>query len=205
VYFGAQLIKEAYEACAKIKAFHNRYFVPMEMLASGKSMTAMYMAMKKQLLKVYAQQNGYNTLSRNNQWKNWTDEQKAKKMHAYRKKKLRAWESKGDRYYLPDYWLTFLLCSKPIAVIYPGQKLTLDCLVPPEVAVPVVMPLAAKAVRRADRATAGRVRGNASASVNVPDNVQDLTADVDDNSVSNGGGGQSFSIPPTSLKSTQNL
>jgi len=69
VYFGAQLIKEAHDAIAKIKQFHNRYFIAPDELPSGKSMSAMYKAMKKQLLKVYSQHSGYNTLGHKSEWK----------------------------------------------------------------------------------------------------------------------------------------
>jgi len=110
VYFGSTLINDAVKAVGKIKQFHNRYFVPPGELASGKSMTAMYRAMKRQLLKVYAQEQGYNTLSKKPEWKEgiWSLAEKAAKMESYREKKIAEWEDKGDIVFLPDYWLTFL-------------------------------------------------------------------------------------------------
>ena len=49
VYFGHLLITEAVTAIGKIKQFHNRYYVPPGELASGKNMSALYKAMKRQL------------------------------------------------------------------------------------------------------------------------------------------------------------
>jgi hypothetical protein len=127
LYFGHLLISDAVTAIGKIKQFHNRYFVPPGELASGKNMSAMYKAMKRQLLKVYSQEQGYNTLCRKNEWKTgvWSLEEKASKMEAYREKKISEWEEKGDIVFVPDYWLTFLLCSFPMEVYFPGKKMTL--------------------------------------------------------------------------------
>ena len=69
LYFGHLLISDAVTAIGKIKQFHNRYFVPPGELASGKNMSAMYKAMKRQLLKVYAQEQGYNTLHKKQGYK----------------------------------------------------------------------------------------------------------------------------------------
>jgi hypothetical protein len=144
--------------------FHNRYYVPPGRLASGKNMSAMYKAMKRQLLKVYAQHQGYNTLTHKKEWKEklLSDEQKADMLEDYRRGKIEEWERFGDKAYLPDAWLAFLLCSYPMEVYFPSKKMTLDCLVPPEVVQPENMQLPSKAVRRAERLTAAKTRGTAS-------------------------------------------
>ena len=175
VYFGHLLIVDAVKAIGKIKQFHNRYWVHPSELHSGKSLTALYVAMKRQLLKIYAQEQGYNTLYKRAEWKNktWSLEEKAAKLEAYREKKIKEWEEKGDTVYLPDYWLTFLLCSFPMNVHFPTKKMTLDCLVPPEEPVAESMVVAPpKAQRRGERANAGKTKGTASAST-LP--VMDLT------------------------------
>jgi len=94
LYFGQSLISEAVSAIGKIKQFHNRYFVPPGELASGKNMSGMYQAMKRQLLKVYSQEQVYNTLCRKPEWKNsvWSLEEKAAKMQAYRENKITEWD-----------------------------------------------------------------------------------------------------------------
>ena len=58
--------------------------------------------------------------------------------------------------------------------------MTLDCLVPPEVAaaIPMQVPLEPKALRRASRNAAGKTKGTASASAA---SVEDLTGDEDSN------------------------
>lgn len=161
VYFGASLLKIAGDTIHSIKMFHNRYYVDPGELASNKTITAMYKAMKKQLLKVYSQHQGYNTLSHKKEWRErcFTDQEKAQRLEAYRKKKLEEWEKHGDRAFLPDGWLTFLLCSYPMRVFVPGRKLTLDCLVPAETAKFNNL----KHVRRAERSMAGSNKINASA------------------------------------------
>ena len=181
VYFGHLLIVDAKKAVGKIKMFHNRYYVHPVDLHSGKSLTALYVAMKRQLCKVYAQEQGYNTLHKKTEWKDkiWSLEEKAAKLESYREKKIKEWEEKGDTVFLPDYWLTFLLCSFPMNVHFPTKKMTLDCLVPPDVPAPqsmVVVP--PKAQRRAERTSAGKTRGTASSST-LP--ITDLTDDGDTN------------------------
>ena len=181
VAFGGKLINEAVAARGQIQSHHNRLYVPPHELASGKNMTAMFKAMKKQLLKMAWQEQGFNTLCKKPEWKNiWSFEDKAKKLEDYRDKKLGEWEQKGDSAHLPDYWLTFQLCSLPVQFHYPGKKMTLDCLVPPEVAaaIPMQVPLEPKALRRASRNAAGKTKGTASASAAA---VEDLTGDDDSN------------------------
>ena len=189
VYFGATLIADAIKAIGKIKAFHNRYYVPPGELASGKNMSGMYKAMKRQLLKVYAQEQGYNTLIKQSNWKDgsWSNEEKAQKIEIYRNKKLTEWETRGDHFFIPDYWLTFLLCSYPMEFQFPGKKMTLDCLVPPTVLETNSMIVTSgKTIRRAERVTAGKTKGTASASSSV--SIVDVTAggdgSVDDGSSS---------------------
>jgi hypothetical protein len=62
----------------------------------------MYKAMKRQLLKVYAQHQGYNTLTHKKEWKEKTisDEQKAEMLEEYRRGKIEEWEKFGDKAYL---------------------------------------------------------------------------------------------------------
>jgi len=180
LYFGHTLISDAVTAIGKIKQFHNRYYVPPGELASGKNMSAMYKAMKRQLLKVYSQEQGYNTLHKKPEWKNavWSLEEKAAKMEAYHEIKISEWEEKGDIAFVPDYWLTFLLCSYPMDVYFPGKKMTLDCLVPPAEAETAAMAIVPpRPIRRAERRAAGRTTGTASAATSGP--VHDLT-DSDD-------------------------
>ena len=181
VAFGGKLINEAQTAKGQIQAHHNRLYVPPHELASGKNMTAMFKAMKKQLLKMDWQDQGHNTLSRKAEWKTtWSYEDKARKLEEYREKKFAEWEEHGDVAFLPDYWLTFQLCSLPVQVHYPNKKLTLDCLVPPDVAAvaPMQIPTEPKQIRRAARSAAARTRGTASGS-SLP--VEDLTGDEESN------------------------
>jgi hypothetical protein len=70
VAFGGKLINEAQAARGQIQSHHNRLYQPPHELASGKSMTAMFKAMKKQLLKMAWQEQGHNTLSKKADWKN---------------------------------------------------------------------------------------------------------------------------------------
>jgi len=80
-----------------IQSHHNRLYQAPHELASGKSMTAMFKAMKKQLLKMAWQEQGHNTLSKKAEWKNtWSFEEKARKLEEYRDKKYAEWEEKGD-------------------------------------------------------------------------------------------------------------
>ena len=136
VHFGGKLINEAVASRGQIQSHHNRLYVPPHELASEKNMTAMFKALKKQLLKMACN----NTLSKKAEWKNnWSFEDKARKLEDYRDKKFGEWEEKGDSAHLPDYWLTFQLCSLPVQYHYPVKKMTLDCLVPPEVAAALPM------------------------------------------------------------------
>lgn len=176
LYFGAQLIQKASDAISTIKMFHNRYYVAPGLLKSGKSMCAVFKAMKRQLLKVYTQHQGYNTLTHRKEWKTWSEEEKAQQMENYRKKRMDDWEKHGDRAYLPDAWLTFMLCSYPMEIYFPGRKMTLDCLVPPEVVQSENMMLPCKSVRRVERATAAKTKGTASATeIEVKGKAIDLT------------------------------
>ena len=62
--FGGKLINEAVAAArGQIQSHHDRLYVLPHELASGKNMTAMFKAMKKQLLKMAWQEQGYNTYS----------------------------------------------------------------------------------------------------------------------------------------------
>jgi hypothetical protein len=90
LHFGYTLMSLAQEAFRDIRKFHNRYYVAPENLASGKNMTGMFRAMKKQLLKVYAQLQGYNTLTHRKEWKEnvWDPNQKSQELFMYRTKKL---------------------------------------------------------------------------------------------------------------------
>ena len=182
VAFGGKLINEAQAARGQIRSHHNRLYQPPHELASGKSMTAMFKAMKKQLLKMAWQEQGHNTLSKKADWKNsWSYEEKARQLEDYRDKKYAEWEEKGDAAHLPDYWLTFQLCSLPVQFHYPGKKMTLDCLVPPEeaAAAPMEVPLEPKTFRRAARNAAGKTKGTASGAAGIP--VEDLTGEEESN------------------------
>ena len=125
-------------------------------------MTAMYVAVKRQLLLMYSQKQGHNTESRKPTWKNMTNEEKSTALKNARDKNFAKWDKLGDTFFLPDYWLTFLLCSLPMNVAFPNKKMTLDCLVPPEVAVAAPMnattggPVLPKVLRRAERSAVSR-------------------------------------------------
>jgi hypothetical protein len=179
LYFGSTLINLAQEAFRVIRKYHNRYYVQPEDLGSGKNMTAMFKAMKRQLLKVYSQMQGYNTLTHRKEWKGnmWDDEQKSHQLFIYRKKKLEMWERFGDKFYIPDCWLTFLLCSHPIKFFCPSKHLPLASLVPPTTEVQKEMKMESKQVRRAERSAAGKVRGNASAA-NIPISATNTVEDA---------------------------
>jgi RNase P subunit RPR2 len=168
LYFGNMLINSAQEAFRVIKKYHNRYYVRPEELASGKNMTAMFKAMKRQLCKVYAQLQGYNTLTHRKEWKenSWNHAEKAHQLAEYRKKKIDGWERFGDRFYMPDCWLTFLLCSYPVQFLCPGKNLALASLVPPSTEVQKEMKIESKKVRRLERAAAANIKGTASANRN---------------------------------------
>ena len=73
------------------------------------------------------------------------------------------------------------LCSLPVEFHYPGKKMTLDCLVPPEAAAaaPMAVPLEPKALRRAARNAAGKTKGTASGAAGIP--VEDLTGEEESN------------------------
>jgi len=84
VAFGGKLINEAIAARGMIQSHHNRLYQPPHELASGKNMTAMFKAMKKQLLKMAWQEQGHNTLSKKPEWKHtWSYEEKARKLEEY--------------------------------------------------------------------------------------------------------------------------
>ena len=178
LYFGASLIATAVDAVGVVKKFHNRYWIPPSELPSGKTMAAMYKAMKRQLLKVYSQEQGYNTLHKKPEWKDgiWSLEEKAAKMEEYRADKFADWESKGDLFFLPDFWLAFLLTSLPMTVYFPGKTMTLSCMVPPAAVAPSgTVPVPPKKVRRAEAGAGSRVRGTAGAATN--NQVMDLTGE----------------------------
>jgi hypothetical protein len=126
-------------------------------------MSAVLRAMKKQLLKVYSQHQGFKTCNHRREWKEWSDLEKAKSIEAYRNKKMEDWERLGDRAYLPDAWLSFLLCSYPAQLFFPSKKMTLDCLVPPESEQQHSMIVNSKTVRRAERLAAAKTKGTATA------------------------------------------
>ena len=121
VAFGGKLINEAVAARGQIQSDHNCLYQPPHELAFGKNKIAKFKAMKKQLLKMDWQEQGHNTLSKKADWKSsWSYEEKARKLEDYRDKKYAEWEEKGDAVHLPDYWLTFQLCSLPVQFHYPG-------------------------------------------------------------------------------------
>eukprot|EP01037_Dinobryon_pediforme_P018622 gene18622-18913_t len=139
VYFGSELLKDAKEGAE---------------LASGKNMTAMFKAMKRSMLRMYAQNQGYNTMQKKWKAQNTPDAVKAQQMRDYRDEKIAKWEM-----YLPN------------------RKLWLDCLVPPDTTVAATSMLVVvppKVVRRGERKSAGKTKGTASAS-SLP--VMDLTND----------------------------
>ena len=93
-------------------------------------MTAMFKAMKRAMLLMSAQKQGYNTYAKNKTWKAKPTEEKSALLRNYREEKVAEWEKYGDVAFLPPHWLTFLLCSLPMMVYFPNKKMTLDCLVP---------------------------------------------------------------------------
>lgn len=131
-----------------------RLYVPPSELASGKNMTAMFKAMKRSMLRMYAQNQGYNTMQKKWKAQNTPDAVKAQQMRDYRDEKIAKWEVEGDSYFLPDFWLAFLLCSLPMQMYLPNRKLWLDCLVPPDTTVAATSMLVVvppKVVRRGER------------------------------------------------------
>lgn len=121
-------------------------------------MTAMFKEMKRSLLRMYAQNQGYNTTQKQLKTHNTIVADKAQQMREYGEEKIAKWESDGDgdSYFFPDYWLAFLLCSLPMQMYFPRRKLWLDCLVPPDLTVASISMLAVpvvktKAIRREER------------------------------------------------------
>ena len=122
----------------------------------------MFKAMKRAMLLMSAQKQGYNTYAKNKTWKAKPTEEKSALLRNYREEKVAELEKYGDVAFLPPHWLTFLLCSLPMMVYFPNKKMTLDCLVPPEVASSRPMeaslvPTLPKTVRRAQRAAVSTV------------------------------------------------